>query len=175
MMKDREGIYDSLLAMHEIGLLGRIFPDFEEIRCRVIRDFFHKYTVDEHSLIAIRNIEQLPPSHHFSVLLNELENPELLLLSLLFHDIGKSHRHDEGNHVHPSTEGVKVILEKLEIPPEQPKGLCSSLRRTSRCPRSFCAATSATRRWYAVCRYGRESGQPANVMPADLCRHEGSQ
>jgi [protein-PII] uridylyltransferase len=119
MMRDRTGIYDALLSMHEVGLLGRIFPDFEEIRCRVIRDFFHKYTVDEHSLIAIRNIEQLPASHHFSVLLNELENPELLLLSLLFHDIGKSHRHDEGNHVHPSTEGVKVILEKLEMPPDQ--------------------------------------------------------
>jgi [protein-PII] uridylyltransferase len=119
MMKDRKGIYDTLLAMHEVGLLGKVFPDFEEIRCRVIRDFFHKYTVDEHSLIAIRNIEELPPSHHFSVLLNELEHPELLLLSLLFHDIGKSHRHDEGNHVHPSTEGVKVILDKLEIPPDQ--------------------------------------------------------
>src|SRR5215470_6551499 len=119
MMKDRKGIYNTLLAMHEVGLLGRIFPDFEEIRCRVIRDFFHKYTVDEHSLIAIRNIEELPSSHRFSVLLNELENPELLLLSLLFHDIGKSHRHDEGNHVHPSTEGVKVILEKLQMPEEQ--------------------------------------------------------
>ncbi|PYR83079.1 MAG: hypothetical protein DMG19_20020, partial [Acidobacteria bacterium] len=112
MMKDRKGIYDALLAMH-------VFPDFEEIRCRVIRDFFHKYTVDEHSLIAIRNIEQLPVSHHFSAILNELEYPELLLLSLLFHDIGKSHRHDEGNHVHPSTEGVRVILDRLEIPPEQ--------------------------------------------------------
>jgi len=119
MMKDRRGIYDALLAMHEVGLLGRIFPDFEEIRCRVIRDFFHKYTVDEHSLIAIRNIEQLPPNHRLSLILNELENPELLLLSLLFHDIGKSHRHDEGNHVHPSTENVKVILDKLEVPPQQ--------------------------------------------------------
>src|SRR5262252_7169809 len=119
MMKDRKSIYNTLLAMHEVGLLGRIFPDFEEIRCRVIRDFFHKYTVDEHSLIAIRNIEELPSSHRFSVLLNELENPELLLLSLLFHDIGKSHRHDEGNHVHPGTEGVRVILDKLELPPEQ--------------------------------------------------------
>src|SRR2546425_849879 len=119
MMKDRKGIYDTLLAMHEVGLLGKVFPDFEEIRCRVIRDFFHKYTVDEHSLIAIRNIEELPPSHHFSVILSELEHPELLLLSLLFHDIGKSHRHDEGNHVHPSTEGVRVILDQLKIPPEQ--------------------------------------------------------
>src|SRR5437773_2666362 len=105
--------------MQEVGLLGKIFPDFEEIRCRVIRDFFHKYTVDEHSLIAIRNIEELPPSHRFSILLSELENPELLLISLLFHDIGKSHRHDEGNHVHPSTEGVKPILRRLELPAEQ--------------------------------------------------------
>jgi len=119
MMKDRKGIYESLLTMHEVGLLGKIFPDFEEIRCRVIRDFFHKYTVDEHSLIAIRNIEELPTSHRFSLLLNELENPELLLVSLLFHDIGKSHRHDEGNHVHPSTEGVKPILRRLELPAEQ--------------------------------------------------------
>ncbi|MBI2150722.1 MAG: hypothetical protein HYU27_08990, partial [Acidobacteria bacterium] len=80
MMKDRKGIYDTLLTMHEVGLLGKIFPDFEEIRCRVIRDFFHKYTVDEHSLIAIRNIEELPAEHRLSLLLNELENPELLLL-----------------------------------------------------------------------------------------------
>jgi len=119
MMKDRKGIYDTLLAMHEVGLLGRIFPDFEEIRCRVIRDFFHKYTVDEHSLIAIRNIEELPATHRLALMLGELENPELLLLALLFHDIGKSHRHDEGNHVHPSTEGVKVILDKLELAPDQ--------------------------------------------------------
>ena len=116
MMKDRRGIYETLLAMHDVGLLGSIFPDFEEIRCRVIRDFFHKYTVDEHSLIAVRNIEELPVTHRFSYILNELENPELLLLSLLFHDIGKAHRHDEGNHVHPSTEGVKDILSKLGLP-----------------------------------------------------------
>jgi len=116
MLKDRRGIYDTLLVMHEVGLLGCIFPDFEEIRCRVIRDFFHKYTVDEHSLIAVRNIEELPPKHRFSLILNELEHPELLLLSLLFHDIGKAHRHDEGNHVHPGTEGVKNILHKIELP-----------------------------------------------------------
>jgi [protein-PII] uridylyltransferase len=119
MMKDRRGIYDTLLAMHEVGLLGKIFPDFEEIRCRVIRDFFHKYTVDEHSLIAIRNIEELPPKHRFSMILNEVEHPELILLALLFHDIGKAHKHDPGNHVHPSTEAVKIILSQLALPREQ--------------------------------------------------------
>jgi [protein-PII] uridylyltransferase len=119
MMKDRNGIYKTLRAMHHIGLLGKIFPDFEDIRCRVIRDFFHRYTVDEHSLIAIRNIEELPEKHRLGGLVRELENPELLLLSLLLHDIGKSHRHDEGNHVHPGTEGVRVILADLGLPDEQ--------------------------------------------------------
>jgi [protein-PII] uridylyltransferase len=85
----------------------------------VIRDFFHKYTVDEHSLIAIRNIEELPPKHRFSMILNEVEHPELILLALLFHDIGKAHKHDPGNHVHPSTEAVKVILGQLALPREQ--------------------------------------------------------
>jgi [protein-PII] uridylyltransferase len=119
MMKDWKGIYQTLRAMHHVGLLGKIFPDFEDIRCRVIRDFFHRYTVDEHSLIAIRNIEELPEKHRLAGIARELEYPELLLLSLLLHDIGKSHRHDEGNHVHPGTEGVRVILRDLGLPEEQ--------------------------------------------------------
>ncbi|HLQ76143.1 MAG TPA: HD domain-containing protein, partial [Terriglobia bacterium] len=128
MMKDRNGIYDTLLAMHEVGLLGKIFPDFEEIRCRVIRDFFHMYTVDEHSLIAIRHVEKLPARHRFSVVLQELEHPELLLLSLLFHDIGKAHKHDPRNHVHPSTVAVKVILEKLELPLDQAAKVTAAIK-----------------------------------------------
>ena len=128
MLKDRRGIYDTLLAMHEVGLLGKIFPDFEEIRCRVIRDFFHKYTVDEHSLIAIRNIEELPPKHRFSMILSEVEHPELVLLALLFHDIGKAHRHDPGNHVHPSTELVKVILGQIALPREQADKVTAVIR-----------------------------------------------
>ena len=45
--------------MHESGLLGRMFPEFRKIYCRVIRDFYHKYTVDEHTLLTIRNLSDL--------------------------------------------------------------------------------------------------------------------
>jgi [protein-PII] uridylyltransferase len=128
MMKDRKGIYDVLLAMHDVGLLGKIFPEFEEIRCRVIRDFFHMYTVDEHSLIAIRHIETLPQRHRFHIVLQELENPELLLLSLLFHDIGKAHKHDPRNHVHPSTVAVIGILEKLALPREKAAKVIAAIK-----------------------------------------------
>jgi len=128
MMKDRNGIYDTLLSMHDVGLLGKIFPDFEEIRCRVIRDFFHMYTVDEHSLIAIRQIEKLPPKHRFSVVFNELEYPELLFMSLLFHDIGKAHKHDPRNHVRPSVVAAKVILERLEFPRDQANKVIAAIQ-----------------------------------------------
>ena len=52
-----------LSQMHDSGLLGRILPEFGAITCRVVRDFYHKYTVDEHTLLAIRTIERLaaPP------------------------------------------------------------------------------------------------------------------
>ena len=45
--------------MHDSGLLGQMFPEFKAISCRVVRDFYHKYTVDEHTLLTIRNLERL--------------------------------------------------------------------------------------------------------------------
>ena len=35
------------------------FREFQAITCRVVRDFYHKYTVDEHTLLTIRNLERL--------------------------------------------------------------------------------------------------------------------
>ena len=122
MMRDRRGIYRILRLMHQVGVLGRIFPEFEAIRCRVIRDFFHKYTVDEHSLIAIRNIEQLGAEsgarnarRGLGAILDEMESPELLPLALLLHDIGKSAQHHEGDHVCSSVEGVDAVLERVGL------------------------------------------------------------
>ena len=121
-MRDRAGIYKLLGSMHEVGVLGAVFPEFEDIRCRVIRDFFHKYTVDEHSLIAIRNIEELgtvrgaPNARQsLSALLGEMDRPELLLLALLLHDVGKSSNHTEGDHVCSSVEQVEQALERLGL------------------------------------------------------------
>ena len=71
-----------------------MFPEFALIHCRVVRDFYHKYTVDEHTLLAIRNVESLwnpanPSRQRFGSILHELHTPELLTLALLFHDVGK--------------------------------------------------------------------------------------
>ena len=94
LLKPRRGLYARLSEMHDCGLLNRIFPEFAKINCRVVRDFYHKYTVDEHTLLTIRGLESLldPPNpgrRRFGSLLKEVHAPELLTLALLFHDVGK--------------------------------------------------------------------------------------
>ena len=79
--------------MHNRGLLGRLFPEFQKVYCHVIRDYYHKYTVDEHTLLTIKNIEHLctPRTRsrtRFADLFTEIARPELLILALLFHDVG---------------------------------------------------------------------------------------
>src|SRR5262249_30879584 len=89
----RQGLSARLSEMHGCGFLGRLIPAFRSITCRVVRDFYHKYTVDEHTLQAVRSVERLVASPatrpRFSALLGEVETPELLVLALLLHDVGK--------------------------------------------------------------------------------------
>ena len=59
MLYPRPGLYARLTEMHDCGLLDRVFPEFARIHGRVIRDFYHKYTVDEHTLLTIRGVESL--------------------------------------------------------------------------------------------------------------------
>jgi [protein-PII] uridylyltransferase len=113
----RPGLYARLSEMHDAGLLGQMFPEFQAISWRVVRDFYHKYTVDEHTLLTIRNLERLAtPSassrDRFSGILAELERPELLVLSLLFHDVGKW-RDEE--HAIESVRMAHQMLERLGI------------------------------------------------------------
>ena len=54
LLKPRAGLYARLSEMHDCGLLGRVFPEFQAISWRVVRDFYHRYTVDEHTLLTIR-------------------------------------------------------------------------------------------------------------------------
>ena len=49
----------SLRAMHRVGLLVLLFKEFQAIDSLVIRDYYHRYTVDEHSLVTIENLHSL--------------------------------------------------------------------------------------------------------------------
>ena len=86
--------YEALRAMRETGVLFELLPAFKLVDCLVIRDFYHRYTVDEHILVTIRVLKTLKTNgderdNRFARLLEEIDRPELLYFALLFHDLGK--------------------------------------------------------------------------------------
>jgi [protein-PII] uridylyltransferase len=117
----RTGLYDRLSEMHDCGLLGRVFPEFQAISWRVVRDFYHKYTVDEHTLLTIRNLERLrssddPARQRFRNVLTGLRSPELLVLALLLHDIGKWRDDD---HAIESVRMAEEAVTRLGLAPAE--------------------------------------------------------
>jgi [protein-PII] uridylyltransferase len=120
--------------MHRLGLLTRLFPEFRAIDSLVIRDFYHRYTVDEHSFMTLENLHRLVRDkakstrketsgagqiweRKFGEILSELEQPELLYFSLVFHDVGKG-MPEFDSHADGSLLALERIHERLELPEE---------------------------------------------------------
>jgi [protein-PII] uridylyltransferase len=108
----------ALRAMHRVGLLVLLFKEFQAIDSLVIRDYYHRYTVDEHSLVTIENLHSLSPrrgglDRRFHDILTSIEHPELLYLSLLFHDVGKGMPND--SHVDGSVQAIGGVFERLRL------------------------------------------------------------
>jgi [protein-PII] uridylyltransferase len=112
---------EALRAMHSLGLLTLAIPEFEAIDSLVLRDLYHRYTVDEHSILAIEMLHRLTTNdvdwlQPFVGLLGELEHPELLYLATLLHDIGKGM--DGTDHVHNSLKLATAAVARMELSEE---------------------------------------------------------
>ena len=88
----------------------------------MVRDFYHRFTVDEHSFLAIESLHRLKQSQsewdkRYAELLGELEDPELLYLALLLHDTGKGM--PSGNHVEASLEVANHAMDRLDVDPKE--------------------------------------------------------
>ena len=49
----------ALRTMHALGVLEMLIPEFHGIDALVIRDSYHRYTVDEHTFLTIDNVHSL--------------------------------------------------------------------------------------------------------------------
>src|SRR5262249_55669612 len=126
----KPGLYARLSEMHDAGLLGQMLPEFKAISFLVVRDFYHKFTVDEHTLLTIRSLERLAgyreaaPSEgdrgRFARLLSELDAPELLVLALLLHDVGKGSGH---NHELESVRMARHAFDRLGLDDDQSRAV----------------------------------------------------
>ena len=104
--------------MHELGLLGRYLPEFGALTCLVQYDVYHKFSADQHSLLAVEHLEALAPgqsaeSEGAAPVLSEVEKPELLMLGMLLHDIGKARGH---GHVAKGIPLVRGLTARMGLP-----------------------------------------------------------
>ncbi len=107
----------ALRAMMDTGELRRQIPEWQRIDCLVARDFFHRYTVDEHTIVALENLERSGATHkRFQPLWEACENKAALRFALLLHDIGKGEGED---HDRKSVEIAKTVGARLGIPVEE--------------------------------------------------------
>jgi [protein-PII] uridylyltransferase len=101
-----------LAAMHEAGVLPAALPEWRNIECLVVRDFYHRYTVDEHTLVAISSLESIADGR-FADLMSEIDDPGLVRFALLMHDIGKGSGRD---HTVASVEIARAVMDRLGTP-----------------------------------------------------------
>lgn len=121
ILSEAGAVFPTLNLMHELGVLGRFIPEFDGLTCLVQHEFYHRYTADVHTLEAIRQLDLIfteaePITLKYREALHETDDPALLYLTLLLHDIGKA----DGIQGH-ADKGVTLaapITERLGVSPE---------------------------------------------------------
>jgi [protein-PII] uridylyltransferase len=133
----------ALRAMHAMGILELVMPEFHGIDALVIRDAYHRYTVDEHTFVLIdtmhglltpalatgsdpSGLEALGPEAsrleasglrawggRFATILRDLPHPGLLFLAALLHDTGKGHSMTA--HAAESVRMAENVVTRLEL------------------------------------------------------------
>ena len=124
-------VYPILELMHDLGVLGRYLPEFGQLTCMVQHEYYHRYTADEHVLRTIKHLDEVFQKDTaidtaYEKELRKNDDPLLLYLILLLHDIGKS----EGVKGH-DVNGVRIaqpILTRFEISDEQQEQILFIIR-----------------------------------------------
>ncbi len=129
ILRKGDGVDTILKKMHELGLLSRYIPEFSEIEGKVHYDLYHVHPVDIHSILAVEELGKLRAGLYqkdyplLTLLVREIESPEILFLTTLLHDIGKG---TDGDHSSAGSEMVKRIAERMGLP-EQDRELMGFL------------------------------------------------
>jgi [protein-PII] uridylyltransferase len=109
-------------VMHALGLLELLIPEFHGIDALVIRDAYHRYTVDEHTMVLIDTLHglQTPETSpmgewavRFGGILRDVQHGALLYLAALLHDTGKGR--STGDHALESARMAGSVLSRLEL------------------------------------------------------------
>lgn len=85
-----KNVGETLFHMNELGVLKLILPEFRDLVGFFQAGVYHNYTADEHTLVAIKNVEALNGKDTLlGRIYTGLREKEILFLAILFHDIAK--------------------------------------------------------------------------------------
>jgi [protein-PII] uridylyltransferase len=117
----REGSEGQALApLHELGILGALFPEVGRLRARAQHSLYHVYTVDTHTVFALQRLKRLRAGGLADVepeltrIARAQQRPLVLMLGLLFHDLGKGLGPD---HSARGAELVRAYAQRISMDP----------------------------------------------------------
>jgi [protein-PII] uridylyltransferase len=85
-----KNVGETLFHMNELGVLNLVLPEFRDLNGFFQSGVYHNYTADEHTIVAIMNVEKLSGQEtQLGKLYTVLKEKEILFLAILFHDIAK--------------------------------------------------------------------------------------
>jgi [protein-PII] uridylyltransferase len=106
-------IGQTLEAMHQASLLEKLVPAFARVRGLMQFNQYHKYTVDEHSLLAVKETERLQEDQGIiGEVYRQIPDKDILHLAVLLHDLGKGR---PGDHSKIGQEIAHKMADRLEL------------------------------------------------------------
>lgn len=121
ILKWKQRIASTLREMHEVGVLEWLLVEFAHLRWRTQRDLYHVFTVDEHTLHGVAEMERLRDGDYktelplLTYVMREIDKPEILFLSMLFHDVGKGLG---GEHSERGAQMVHAAAARWQLSPD---------------------------------------------------------
>jgi [protein-PII] uridylyltransferase len=122
ILEGKGHVAETLELMHRSGVLGALIPEFGRLYARPLQDLYHIYTVDRHSLAAVRELQELQAGRHrertplLTEVARDLQCVAAVYLALLLHDIGKG----QGSHHHERSAALaEAIARRMGLDQEK--------------------------------------------------------
>lgn len=116
LLSNTKGLPDSLYRLHEMQVLSKLIPPFDHARGLLQFNEYHRYTVDEHTLRAVKRVVEFAESD--SILgrtYSGIRDKNVLHLAILLHDLGKGY---PGDHSDVGAALAEKIGIRLALPDE---------------------------------------------------------
>jgi [protein-PII] uridylyltransferase len=121
VLRSKRRVTRALIAMNEVGLLGRFLPEWDHIVCRWQQVMYHTYTVDVHSVFLVEELRRLWKGDYqqelpeLTDLIRSVDDLTAIYLGCLFHDVGKGLG---GDHSPKGAVRTRSCLERMGLDAE---------------------------------------------------------